>query len=232
MVYTISNSLRDREYDKFSATAGSQSSVNVSIVGGSIVIGSVSANIDSIYVQSGANVQVMGSHAIDACISVPPVYIGGKAESTVPTEVSDGDAADYWIDTFGRLIIKGTNLGQEALDVNEVAPALLQSINTVNLNAVGSSPGSNVGAWVNVSDYANKTIYYQFTSGTTGPMEVTLDASHDAGSTVYAIGSNNFDAADSNVYVSNDEHHEYIRTRTNINEGGTLTSTITGRGGV
>jgi hypothetical protein len=66
MAFTIGNtSLRDREWAKFvgGAGTGSEVSMNVTISGG-IHIGSVSANVDSIYVQSGAN--IVGSMYIPA----------------------------------------------------------------------------------------------------------------------------------------------------------------------
>ena len=264
MAFTVGNTtLRDKEYLKFvGAPTGSQVYVAVSIQSGlAITIGSVSAEVDAIYVQSGTitnvesvdnsyltsgvitsvgdvqnsfitsgdNLIVIGSHAVSDAITVPPVLVGQRAESTVPTEVSDADMVAGWYDTFGRQIIKGTNLGQECLDVNEVAPAVIQSLNTVNLNAVGSATGSNLGAWVNVSDFRLKTIYYNFTSGTTGSMMTKLEASPNAGSTAFAIGSQYW-VGNSKLFATNSDHHEYIRLVTNFNEGGTMTATITGRG--
>jgi len=261
MTFTAENlSLRDREYHKFSDAVGTGSETPIAVVlaSGNIFIGSVSASVDSIYVQSGDNINITsvadiassyltsgnaavtqdtspwvigGSDAISAAVSVNPVYVGGKAESTVPTEVSDGDAVDYWVDTFGRLINKSTNLSQNSMDVSEIAPAMLQSINTVNLSAVGSLTGSNVGAWVNVSDFNTKSIYYEFTSGLTGSMATIWEASPDAGSTAYTVGSYYYFETSENRYDTNTEHHEYMRLRTAFNEGGTLTATITGRGG-
>ena len=59
MTYTISDNRNDREYNKFLAVqTGSLASVAVSIVGGSIFIGSVSASVDSVYVQSGDNLSI------------------------------------------------------------------------------------------------------------------------------------------------------------------------------
>jgi len=217
MVFTQADlGLRDREFHKFVGApgAGSEISVSVVIASGNITIGSVSAEVDSVYVTSGA----VGAHVI----------------SGVPTEVSGAvdSYIDFWTDTFGRQVIKGTNLGQEALDVNEIAPALLQTINTVNLSAVGSVTGSNVGAWVNVSDFGNKTVYLDFTSGTTGSMHTTLETSPDAGSTAFELTAGSlWLEADTKTFVVDANHHEFIRMRTDFNEGGTLTATVTGRGG-
>ena len=234
---------------------------------GSIIIGSISANVDSIYVQSGnayqvsGNVNVVsgtittvtssfmnsgnsyqvsgnvfvgsiqGTDAVDSAITANPVFVGAKAESTVPTEVADGDAVNHWFDTFGRQVIKGTNLGQESLDVNEIAPWALQTINGTQLSAVGSSAGSHVGPWVNMADYKTKTVYYEYTSGTTAGMTTYLEASHNAGSTTYVVGSQVFGTTTANSYETNTEHHEYLRVLTKgNNSGGTLTVTLAGRG--
>jgi len=90
---------------------------------------------------------------IDSAFSGKVNVIGAKAESTVPTEVADADAVAQWHDTLGRQILKGTNLGQECLDVNEIAPALLQTqvITFTQLTAAGST------AVVNTEDYHNHT---------------------------------------------------------------------------
>ena len=59
MVYTISDNRKDREYNKFlGVQTGSLASVAVSVVGGSIYIGSVSAEVDSVYIQSGDNINI------------------------------------------------------------------------------------------------------------------------------------------------------------------------------
>ncbi len=49
--------------------------------------------------------------------------IGGKAESTVPAEVADGESVALYVDTFGRLIQLFTDLAQNAASVSDIAPA-------------------------------------------------------------------------------------------------------------
>jgi hypothetical protein len=46
-----------------------------------------------------------GDVAHDAVDTGNPVKIGGKAESTAPTSVADGDRADAWFDLKGRLVV-------------------------------------------------------------------------------------------------------------------------------
>ena len=109
----------------------------------------------SVQLQSGiaeiGSVSVQGYVAVDAASTMNPIITGRVAESTVPTEVADGDVVKSWTDTFGRQVLKGFNLGQEALDVNEVAPALLQTMTQTGitqLTAAGSSTAD-----INVEEY-------------------------------------------------------------------------------
>lgn len=54
---------------------------------------------------TGTNVQ--GAAATGATATGNPIRTGGVAESTTPTAVSDGQAVDLWLDTFGRLQVGG-----------------------------------------------------------------------------------------------------------------------------
>lgn len=247
----VGSGLRDLEWSKFSLMDDGEVAVNVNITSGiSLTIGSVSATVDSVYVQSGnfympsgntymvsgnvymnsGNVTLTDLRGVDTASTGSGLQIVNVAESTVPTEVADGDIVNSWHDPFGRQISYGANLSQGTVDVSEVAPALIQTANIINLNAVGSATGDNEGVWVNLNNYGPKTIYYNFTSGTTGSMISQLEVSPDAGSTVYSAGSKIY-VADSTSYETINEHHEFVRVITTFNEGGTLTATITGRGG-
>src|SRR3990167_786635 len=261
MTFTSANtSLRDREYLKFiGAPTGSEMSIYVTLTSGTpITIGSVSATVDSIYVQSGANMEVWvrsgtisdiqnsyvtsgniqniagthlvigGSVGIGSINIIPPVLIGGVSQQAVPTEYGTGSIVNQWVDGFGRQIIYGADLSQNTINVSDVSPALTQTINVIELSAVGSLTGSNVGTWVNMQDYFRKTIYFTFTgAGTGSEMNVFYDASPDAGSTVYNIGSKYYTTTNTNEFIQYDTHHEYIRAYTSGNNGGTLTVTFT-----
>ena len=111
---------------------------------------------------------------IDSAFSGKVNVIGAKAESTVPTEVADADAVAQWHDTLGRQILKGTNLGQECLDVNDVAPALLQTqvITFTQLTAAGST------AVVNTEDYHNHTFSITLAAVNTS-VDVRIEGSLD-----------------------------------------------------
>ena len=69
------------------------------------------------------------------------------AETTVPTAVADGATIDAWSDEYGRPIGKSDNLSLGATDVNDVSPALLQTLKTTGitqLTAPGDTSTSNV----------------------------------------------------------------------------------------
>jgi hypothetical protein len=81
-------------------------------------------------------------------IEVNPKQI---AESTVPTEVSDGDEVNAWYDTFGRPISKEINLSTQAAQVENVSsiPTMTQKVTGITqLTATGNTSS------INVEDYA------------------------------------------------------------------------------
>jgi len=84
--------------------------------------------------------------------------IGGKAESTVPTEVADGEAVAVWLDTFGRLVQLATDVAQNALSVSDIAPAQMQVAKWLDWAALTAPDDETPEA--NVQDYENHTIQY------------------------------------------------------------------------
>ena len=69
------------------------------------------------------DVNVSGGVAEDAASTERPVPIGGIAESTVPTEVADGDAIGAWFNTFGKLLIAAYDGATDTLRTTPVAQA-------------------------------------------------------------------------------------------------------------
>ena len=227
IVGTGSYGLRDAEYASYVDLGAGSTAVRVE---GQLSLGSVDIQVGAVEIKNSDTDTRVSVAYVDSAMGSGGMLVLDKAESTVPTEVADGDAVAKWVDTLGRQVIKGTNLGQECLDVSEIAPAVLQTINTVNLSAVGSSAGSNVGAWVNMSDFRLKTLYFNYTSGTTGGMNCLYEVSPDAGSTTFSLGSKVYTDTTTKDIVNVTDHYEYLRSRTTTNSGGTLTVTFTGRG--
>ena len=95
MVFTPANlSIRDREFLSYdSAPTGSQVRVLTSITG-SIVIGSVSANVDSVYIQSGAEIFVA---------------LSGTQDQTTPVGVSGIVTVSGTIATINSIAVSGTS---------------------------------------------------------------------------------------------------------------------------
>lgn len=54
---------------------------------------------------SSAPAPVMGSTAADAAIANPPLTVGGRAATTNPTAVSNGDVVNAMYDTQGRQVV-------------------------------------------------------------------------------------------------------------------------------
>jgi hypothetical protein len=116
-------SLRDREYDKFVDAAGG-TAINVAIAGGSIVIGSVSASVDDVYINSGDNLN-LGS----AWKGVGSTFV------TNPTAV--GSIAVQDVNVLGSIIIGSVTANVDAIYV--------QSGDNININSMGSA-WNNVGS--------------------------------------------------------------------------------------
>ena len=83
---------------------------------------------------------------IDSAFSGKVLVIGGKAESSVPTEVADGDALALQVDTFGRIVLKGYNSSSGALQVEEISPINENTLENswTTLTEVGETSALNV----------------------------------------------------------------------------------------
>ena len=105
-----------REYDKFVLTPEDKTAVRNTVAGG-VAEGAPSTSA--------------------------PIPVGGVAESTVPTEVSDGEAIGAWFDTFGKLLLYGANQAVGAIDVNPVAQEPIGSGSVVCIDeTLDASPTS------------------------------------------------------------------------------------------
>lgn len=62
-------------------------------------------NIGNVDVVTMPTTDVQGDTAHDASDSGDPVKVGGKAESTLPSAVADGDRVNGWFDLFGRQVV-------------------------------------------------------------------------------------------------------------------------------
>ena len=73
--------------------------------------------------QDGDGVEIdMATSAVGSAYTGGVSVQGGVAETTVPTAVTDGQAAALWVDEYGRQVIKGANVTTGSLDVEVIAP--------------------------------------------------------------------------------------------------------------
>ena len=112
--------------------------------------------------------QIVVIVSVDCVHTDVDAIINEQAESTTPTEVSDGDDVRRWFDTFGRQVIKGTNLTLEALDVNDVNPALLLTVERIDTPLLDAVTATGASAWIDVSQYNKITFFIIASSITTG----------------------------------------------------------------
>lgn len=83
------------------ADGASAASTNPVIVGG--VDGS--GNAQSVLTDTSGNVQAVGTTAVDSPVAGAPVQVGGRASSTQPTVVTNGDVQLPWLNRSGAQVI-------------------------------------------------------------------------------------------------------------------------------
>ena len=139
---TLSNGLRDREYGKF-IDVGGETAVR-SLIIGSITIGSVSAQVDSVYIQSGDNINLgtawtgVGSVYVANDISVDFTDLG----STVVSEKGDtsytklSKTADRT--TAGSTAIWIPTAGKKAIITDMIISNGSPAGNTIQISSAGS----------------------------------------------------------------------------------------------
>ena len=118
----LRGNIQEREYDKFVADSSGDTTTRVTLS-------------DSAH------------DTVDSAAGDVVVQMGAKAESTIPTEVSDADAVNPWYDTFGRPISKTTDLSTLTNQITDIAPAktsfsLVTGI--TQLTATGDTAEQNV----------------------------------------------------------------------------------------
>lgn len=130
----------------------------------------------------GEDVDVQGGVAEDAASTEPPIHIGGIAESTVPTEVSDADAIGVWLDTFGKILIYGANQSVGGIDVNLVNPPPVQDACTHLLDETVNANGESFNATMAIGEADKITVLVwndETASADDSEVNVTIELSPD-----------------------------------------------------
>jgi hypothetical protein len=187
-----------------------------------------SLKVDLLGISGNINTVAGNIGTIDSAFSGGVSVNGGKAESTVPTEVADADAVATWMDTFGRQILYGSNLGQSSLDVSEVAPPATQSGYYTIHSAVriDNSPTEATSAATFVGDKNKLTIMNSITVTDVGggpsldySIQVSPDAStwiefHDIGISGTSVSGITYGGTYTDTFtVPIDYAVQYIRTK-------------------
>ena len=150
--------------------------------------------------------------------------IAAIAESTTPSQVDDGDVVDLWADLFGRLVIYGANQSLGAIDVNDISPALQQTLERIDsplLNAVTAVGASDS---VDVSSYNKLTFHIIATSVTTG---ATIKIQHSLDGTNWVdVSTTNVSASGNTEVAFSDVKYKYVRANVTSYTDGTFTVTM------
>lgn len=161
---------------------------------------------------------------VDSAAPTKRSVIGGVAETTVPVAVSDGDVVNPWYDEYGRQVLFGANLASDALDVNVVNPALLNTVESVALNAVTTIGASSS---YDMSNYNKMTFYFVGTS-VTGDATLSIQSSY-AGSNWANLTNISIATSETVLLSVSDEKHKYVRANlTKVGTSGTFTINLIG----
>ncbi len=151
--------------------------------------------------------------------------MGMKAESTVPTEVADGEAVAIWGDTFGRLVQLFTDVAQNAASVSDISPAKMQIARWLDWAAL-TAPGQETPE-ANVQDY--DIIKVQYIIAAIGvSVDLIIWGSIDGGATWYPKLRWTVLAADeqTDAVLFSCDKDERIKGELDAEDGGTPTVTF------
>lgn len=143
------------------------------------------SNVNVVDASSGTQtneIVVEGGTAEDAASTQKPIHIGGIAESTVPTEVSDGDAIGAWLDTFGRLILAGYNNATQSLNVTLLNAPPVDDACTHLLDVTVNADGESFDATMFIGEAKLITVYVwndETASADDSEVNVTIELSPD-----------------------------------------------------
>lgn len=99
---------------------------------------------------------------IGSAFSGKVIVLGAKAESGVPTAVTDGQGVALWANLFGQLILHGANLSEGSQNVTDVSPAAMATIKEVEWDALDAAAEETPA--IDIQDVSHHT-YAVFPSG-------------------------------------------------------------------
>tara|TARA_R110000772_G_scaffold249530_2_gene363996 strand:+ start:108061 stop:108933 length:873 start_codon:yes stop_codon:yes gene_type:complete len=135
------------------------------------------------------------------------IVAGAVAQSGVPTQHEDGDVVAPWHDDLGRQVIKGFDVSQDVLKVEEQSPALSQVGEQTLLSAVTAD---GAGTVLEVDVYNKNTFYVQATNVTSGA-HLRIETSPD--DSFYIINHDENVLKNDTFAISlSDEKHKYVRS--------------------
>ncbi len=157
------------------------------------------------------------------------VYLGGSgtAETGIPDEASDGDTVGLWLDEYGRLVIKGYNLSEDALNVLEQAPAGMQTAEYIDTPLLDAVTATGASYSIDVSQY-NRVGFNIVASSVSSGATVKIQGSHDG--TNWADLDTESITADGTTDVQVAGKFKYLRSQISSYTDGTITVTaVVGR---
>jgi len=151
----------------------------------------------------------------------------GQAESGIPDEATDGDSVSLWIDQYGRIVVKGYNLSEDALNVVEQAPEGMQTLEFIDDPLLDAVTATGASFSVDVSPY-NRIGVQIVASGVSSGATVDIESSHNGSN--WAVVSTNSITSNGTTDIQLDGKFKFLRANVSSRSDGTITvSMIAGR---
>jgi len=134
---------------------------------------------------------VQGGVANDAADSGNPIKIGGRAETTIPAAVADGDRVNAWFDEYGRTIIKDQAVydsGTQSNKVLESSPISAHHSESTLLNLTNIATNTTGYAYIDMDGYRFLSLQGETSDGTPiDVLTVTIEATLQDDGTAQAL---------------------------------------------
>jgi len=161
--------------------------------------------------------------ASDATAALYNSQIGLLAKDDLPAAVDDGDSVSMLGDTFGRPQIQGFDSATNSLQITNISPAEVRTLNITNLDDVTTA---TTGSAVNIEQYSYISVFLILTYAAT-TIDMTIEISPD-GSNWFEFWTQSYTSSSDDVVVVN-VYAPYIRVKSETHSDGTVRAVITGK---
>jgi hypothetical protein len=151
------------------------------------------------------------------------MQVAGKASTSIPVAVTDGQTVGLYLDEYGRLVLKGYASGTDSNSVTETSPVDLQRGDLATyVNAVTTTTD---GGWVNFTTKESIAFHLNCSAWSSGTSTVTIygnNAASDTGAVL--LDTKIFGATGVGLYQYS--VMPYMKAVVTVSGGGSSTTTV------